>query len=129
MKILKYYLPAALLAGFGMLTLFLSTSVIFDLFGIREREGNYVPFVVWANFISSVIYLFAAFAYANGKGWTPKLLGVSFVILVLAIGGLFLHINSGGLYETKTIGAMVFRITITGILMLTAYFTMKNQKI
>lgn len=129
MKILKYYLPAALLAGFGMLTLFLSTSVIFDLFGIREREGNYVPFVVWANFVSSVIYLFAAFGYANGKGWTSKLLGVSFVILVLAIGGLFLHINSGGLYETKTIGAMVFRITVTGILMLTAYFKMKNQKI
>ena len=40
MKVLKYYLPGALLAGFGMLTLFLSTSVIFDLFGIREREGS-----------------------------------------------------------------------------------------
>jgi len=31
---------AVLLVGFGLLTLFLSTSVIFDLFGIRAKEGN-----------------------------------------------------------------------------------------
>jgi hypothetical protein len=33
---------AVLLAFFALLTLFLSTSIIFDLFDIREREGNYV---------------------------------------------------------------------------------------
>lgn len=40
------YLTAILLVGFGLLTLFLSTSVIFDLFGVRAKEGNYVLFVV-----------------------------------------------------------------------------------
>jgi hypothetical protein len=44
-KTLLYTLPI-LLTGFGLLTLFLSTSVIFDLFGIRAKEGNYVLFVV-----------------------------------------------------------------------------------
>ncbi len=33
---------ATILALFAMLTLFLSSSVIFDWFGIRAKEGNYV---------------------------------------------------------------------------------------
>jgi hypothetical protein len=37
------YIIAILLAAFGLLTLFLSSSVIFDLFGIRAKEGNFVP--------------------------------------------------------------------------------------
>lgn len=40
-KSLKY-VAIAILIGFGLLTLFLSTSVIYNLFGIRAREGNYV---------------------------------------------------------------------------------------
>jgi hypothetical protein len=60
MKRYIQYILATILAGFGLLTLFLSSSVIFDLFGIRAKEGNYVLFVVWSNFISSILYLFAA---------------------------------------------------------------------
>ncbi|HLT50779.1 MAG TPA: hypothetical protein VKZ93_02415 [Arenibacter sp.] len=55
------YLSAVILIGFGLLTLFLSTSVIFDLFDIRAKQGNYVLFVVWSNFICSMLYLFAAY--------------------------------------------------------------------
>jgi hypothetical protein len=43
--------------AFGALTLFLSTSVLLDLFGIRERESPYVPAVVVANLIASLLYL------------------------------------------------------------------------
>jgi hypothetical protein len=50
MKKILPYLFATLLAGFGLLTLFLSTSVIFDLFGIRAKEGNYVVFAIIAYF-------------------------------------------------------------------------------
>jgi predicted RND superfamily exporter protein len=67
---MKKILPnlfATILAAFGLLTLFLSTSVIFDLFGIRAKEGNYVLFVVWSNFISSILYLFAAYGFIKVK--------------------------------------------------------------
>jgi predicted RND superfamily exporter protein len=67
MKKILPHLFATLLAGFGLLTLFLSTSVIFDLFGIRAKEGNYVLFVVWSNFISSILYLFAAYGFIKNK--------------------------------------------------------------
>lgn len=116
-----------LLTGFGLVTLFLSTSVILDLFGIRAREGHYVLFVVWSNFLSSILYLFAAYGFVKEKKWTVALLGVSTIILITAFIGLQLHINSGGLYEIKTIRAMVFRITVTLVFTLFAYFNVAKK--
>ena len=121
------YLLASILAAFGLLTLFLSTSVIFDLFGVRAKEGNYVLFVVWANFISSLIYLFAAYGFIKNIKWTAQLLGISAIVLLLAFVGLFIHINAGGIYETKTIGAMAFRTTVTLVFSALAYFTITKK--
>jgi hypothetical protein len=127
-KILPYSL-AILLAGFGLLTLFLSTSVIFDLFGIRAKEGNYVLFVVWSNFISSILYLFAAFGFIKSKKWTTILLGISTIVLIAAFIGLKIHASSGGIYEEKTIGAMIFRISVTLVFAIIAYFTITKKKL
>jgi hypothetical protein len=123
------YLLATILTGFGLLTLFLSTSVIFDLFGIRAKEGNYVLFIVWSNFISSIFYLISSYGFVTSKKWTAKLLGASTIILISALVGLFYHINSGGIYETKTIGAMIFRISVTIVFAIIAYFTITKKKL
>jgi hypothetical protein len=128
MKKVLPYLAAAVLAAFGLLTLFLSSSVIFDLFGVRAQEGNYVLFVVWANFISSLFYLFAAYGFIGNKKWTTTLLVISSAILITAFIGLFIHIGFGGIYETKTISAMIFRITLTIGLALLAYFTINKPR-
>ncbi|MGE0022000.1 MAG: hypothetical protein AB7S72_20200 [Draconibacterium sp.] len=119
---------AIVLAVFGLLTLFLSSSVIFNLFGVRAKEGNYVLFVVWANFLSSILYLFAAYGFIKTKRWTIHLLGISAILLIIAFIGLIIHINSGGIYETKTIGAMIFRITITLGFLILAYFNISHFK-
>jgi hypothetical protein len=122
------YSIAFLLATFGLLTLFLSASVIFDLFGIRAKEGNYVLFIVWANFISSIIYLVASYGFIKNKKWTYAVLGISALILILAFIGLIIYINADGVHETKTIGAMLFRITVTLIFVAFAYFTINKKK-
>jgi len=123
------YIIATVLIAFDLLTLFLSSSVIFDLFGVREKQGNYVLFVVYANFICSIIYLLAAYGFIKNMKWTTILLGISTIVLIVAFIGLSVHINSGEIYETKTIGAMIFRITITLVFTLLAYFTItKNKK-
>lgn len=119
---------AVLLSAFALLTLFLSGSVIFDLFGIRAKEGNYVLLVVWANFISSLLYLVAAYGLIMLKKWPYKILIISVAILSAALAGLFIHIDQGGLYETKTIGAMVFRISITLVLSFFCYSLSKMRK-
>lgn len=129
MKQAHPYLFASALAAFGLLTLFLSSSIIFDLFGIRAKEGNYVLFVVWANFVSSLLYLSAVFGFIKAKKWTVLSLGISVLILVLTFIGFLIHVKTGGKYETKTMGAMIFRITITLIFTFFAYFTIiKNRK-
>lgn len=125
--ILKITAIALLL--FALLTLFLSSSVIFDLFGIREKEGNYVPLVVWANFISSTLYLVAAYGLFKMKKWPVWLLVISVFILMAAFIGLKIHISEGGLYETKTINAMIFRIGLTILLAVTSYFLLKNKQL
>ncbi|WP_457616510.1 hypothetical protein [Lutibacter sp.] len=121
-NLLKYTATLALVA-FALLTLFLSSSIIFDWFGIRAQEGNYVLIVVWANFISSIIYLFAAYGFITLKKWTVKLLITSLGLLALAAIGFIIHINTGGLYETKTVGALLFRMTVTLIFTFLAYLT------
>lgn len=118
-----------ILISFGLLTLFLSSSVIFDLFGIREKEGNYVPFIVWANFISSILYLIAAVTWIKKMKVTLTLLGISTAILALGFIGLLVHVNAGGLHETKTIGAMVFRTVLTLIFTIISYKSLKKHTI
>lgn len=128
MKKTLLYIIAIVLAAFGLLTLFLSSSVIFDLFGIRAKEGNYVLFVVWANFLSSILYLVASFGFIKDKKWTVRPLGISVIVLLVAFIGLFIHINTGGIYETKTIGAMLFRMTVTIVFAALAFFMISKNK-
>ncbi|CAN5282886.1 hypothetical protein BH09BAC5_BH09BAC5_00010 [soil metagenome] len=129
MKKFVSYSVAVILAAFGLLTLFLSSSVILDLFGIRAKEGNYVSFIVWANFISSILYQFAAYGFFKSKKWTTILLGISSIVLIVAFIGLKFYINSGGIYETKTVSAMIFRISVTLVFSIIAYFTITKNKL
>jgi hypothetical protein len=97
------------------------------LFGIRAKEGNYVLFIVWANLLSSILYLVAAYGFIKDKNWTIKPLGISIIVLLMAFIGLFFYINSGGIYETKTIGAMLFRMTVTIVFTALAFFMISKK--
>ena len=108
-------ISAILLTLFALITVFMSGSVIFDLFGIREKEGNYVLFIVIANFISGFIYLIAAYGLFFGRTWTTRLLVFATSILTISFVGLIWHISSGGIYEQQTVKAMLFRIAITAV--------------
>ncbi len=122
------FIAAFLLAAFALLTLFLSSSIILDLFGIRDKEGDFVLTIVWANFISSIMYLFAAYGFMKGKKETFKLLGVVVLILICAFIAFGIHIYNDGIYMTKTIGAMIFRIVVTLIFAFVAYFTINKRQ-
>ncbi len=106
-------ISAILLTLFALITVFMSGSVIFDLFGIRAKEGNYVLFIVVSNFICGFLYLISAYGLFFQKKWTTRLLVFITTILLLSFAGLLWHINGGGVYEQQTIKAMLFRIGIT----------------
>lgn len=123
-------ITGAFVAFFGAVTLFMSTSVIFDLFGIREKEGNYVLFVVVANVICSLLYLAAAYGFLARKKWTTLMLKIAAGLLMVTFIGLGIHIYSGGIYEQKTFGAMIFRtfLTIGFALISYNYISKKSTK-
>jgi hypothetical protein len=114
---------AIILTAFALITLYLSSSVIFDWFGIREKEGNYVLLVIWANFISSILYFLSVYGIIKLKKWAIKPLIGAIAILVLAGIFFYIHIHSGGIYETKTIGALFFRTLLTLIFIFFTYLT------
>lgn len=118
---------SVILIVFALITLFMSSSVIFDLFGIREKEGNYVLFVVVSNFIAGFLYLSGAYGLLLAKKWTTSLLLFTTIILIISFIGLLIHIYTGGVYEQKTITAMLFRIGITGLYSIIAWFTLQKK--
>lgn len=107
---------AIILTLFALLTLFMSGSVIFDLFGIREKEGNYVLFIVVANFVAGLLYLLSAYGMFTTKPWAFQLLLAITCMLILAFIGLLIHAYLGGIYETQTLKAMMFRIGLTALM-------------
>lgn len=129
MKTIILKVAAVIITLFALITLFMSTSVIFDLFGIREKEGNYVLFVVISNFIAGFMYLFAAYGLFTEKTWATKLLLITTTILVVSFVGLLIHANSGGIYEKKTITAMLSRIAITGAFAVISWFFITKKRL
>jgi heme/copper-type cytochrome/quinol oxidase subunit 4 len=93
----------------------------------KGKRRQLCIFIVWANFISSLLYLFAAYGLIKLKRWSYQLLGASALILIIALIGLFIHINNGGLHETKTIGAMFFRTSLTLVFTVASYFIIKKS--
>ena len=122
------YIAAFIITAFALLTLYLSSSLIFDLNGVRAEEGDYVLIVVWANFICSILYLFSAYGFVNAKKQTAKLLGIAMLVLIAAFILFGIHIYTGGIYMTKTIGAMIFRILVTVIFGAVAYYTINKEQ-
>lgn len=131
MKLIVLSISGFIIALFGIVTLFMSTSIIFGLFEIREKEGNYILFVVVANFLCAFLYLAAAYGFFAKKKWTTMILNIAVAVLVVTFIGLGIHIYSGGIYEQKTIYAMTFRtfVTVSFLLISLKYISKENIKI
>ncbi|PRX43821.1 hypothetical protein [Salegentibacter salegens] len=126
-KIFRYVI-AILILAFALVTLFMSSSVLFNWFGIRAKQGDFVPFIVWTNFVAGFIYLIAALGFLQSKKWTLWILTTVALLLFIALMILLLHIDRGGSFEFETIRAMVFRIVLTITFSLLAYYQLIKYK-
>lgn len=111
-KIYKYSI-AGILIAFALVTLFMSSAVLLDWFGIRAKQGNYVPFVVKTNLTAGFLYLIAAYGFITSRKWASWAMLSVALLLFYALALFYLHMHSGGLYENRTLGALVFRILFT----------------
>lgn len=106
-------LIAIILAVFALITIFMSSSVLFDWFGIRASQGNYVPFILKINLTVGIIYLAVVYGYIKSQSWAFWAMVFAALLLIYAFSLLYLHIHTGGLYENRTLGVMTFRVLFT----------------
>ncbi len=97
-------------ALFGALTLFKGGSVIFGPDSARDAVGNFVPFVVWFNFLAGFAYLVGAYAIWSGQSWARPL-AFAIALATLAVGAAFaIHAMAGGAFSMQTVGALPLRV-------------------
>ncbi|MBW6483467.1 MAG: hypothetical protein K0B10_10465 [Vicingaceae bacterium] len=105
----------------------MTLSIIFDWFGIREKEGNYVLFIVYTNLVCGLIYLYAAYINWKKQSNSFYVLAVATGLLIIAFITLQVYASNGGIHEAKTIKAMIFRIIFTASLAAISFFILKKS--
>lgn len=99
---------------FGALTVWSGGNVLFG--SGAATAGNYVPFVVWFNFLAGFAYVGAGIGIWLARPWARPLaawLAILTAMVFAAFGG---YVALGAAYEMRTVGAMTLRTLVwTGI--------------
>ncbi|WP_417595968.1 hypothetical protein [Parasphingorhabdus sp.] len=110
----KFWIRSASIVAvlFGLLTIREGGGVLFWSEAARRAAGQYVPFVVWFNFLAGSVYVLAGVGLWFRKLWAA---GLGFVIAIatLAVFVAFgVHLANGGGYELRTVVAMSLRSAV-----------------
>ena len=98
--------------AFGLLTIKEGGTVIFGDGAAREAAGNYVPFVVWFNFLAGFAYVTAGIGLWLQQRWAIFLAAGIAVATALTFAALGMHIYAGEAYEQRTVFAMSLRTLV-----------------
>ena len=112
---------------FGLLTIKSGGSVLFIDGSARQAAGNYVPFVVWFNFLAGFVYIATGAGLWLQKQWAVRLSVLIVIATFIVYAILGLYILGGGLYEIRTIIAMGFRTIIWAFIAIFAYHRIIRQ--
>ncbi len=94
---------------FGAVTLISGNRVLFGDEAVRIAAGDYVPFVLWFNFLAGFAYVAAGAGLFRAQEWA-RVLAFAIAGLTLAVFAAFgIHALGGGNFEMRTVGAMALR--------------------
>lgn len=106
----RWALAVSIFAGlFGVLTLKFGGEVLFVDGTGREAAGNYLPFVVWFNFLAGFAYIAGAAGLAMWRSWITPLAFTIALLTILVFIAFGVHTLLGDAYEIRTVGAMTLR--------------------
>jgi hypothetical protein len=97
---------------FGLMTIKEGGAVLLGNEAAVGAAGNYLPFVLWFNFLSGFAYIAAGVGLWLRQRWAVWLAVVIAVAIALAFAAFGMHINSGGSYEQRTAVAMSMRTVV-----------------
>ena len=127
-KCIGLKIVALIAIAFGLLTLKSGGEVLFIDGAGRAAAGNYVPFVLWSNFLLGFLYILAGIGIWMQKRWAAWL-AILIALLTLTVFAAFgWHINNGGLFEARTLKAMILRSSVWTIIAFISYFRLIVQR-
>lgn len=110
----KAWLRAAALVAvaFGLLTIKEGGTILFGDEVVRASAGNYVPFVLWFNFLAGFAYVITGIALWQPRRWAVWLAVAIAAATALTFAAFGVHVIAGGLYEQRTVVAMSLRTLV-----------------
>lgn len=98
--------------GFGLLTIKEGGAVLFFDGAARAAAGNYVPFVLWFNFLAGFAYVIAGVGLWLRRRWAPVLTTVIAIATALTFAAFGVFVYFGGAWEQRTLIAMSVRTLV-----------------
>lgn len=117
---------ALLAVAFGALTLQEGGGVLFGPGATRAAAGDYVPFVLWSNFLMGFAYVAAGLGLLLRQSWGVRLAALILAITLATFVAFAIHIALGGAHETRTLVAMSLRTLVWGVILLAARRLMRT---
>ena len=114
---------------FGLLTIKSGGQVLFGGISYQKAAGNYIPLVVWFNFLAGFIYLAAGagiWMRQRWAVWLSLLIAIATIIVFVIFG---LQILKGGAYETRTVAAMSLRSLVWILISIFSYRGVIRQQV
>lgn len=100
---------ALLAVAFGFATIGQGGNVLFGSDAARAAAGQYVPFVLWFNFLAGFAYVVAGLGLWRRRAWAAGL-ALAIAAGTLVISAAFaVHVATGGGYEMRTVYALALR--------------------
>jgi hypothetical protein len=97
---------------FGILTLIAGGFALFGDAAARAAVGHAVPFVLWFNFLSGLVYVIAGIGLFLWKRWAAQLSALLAIAILAVLAAFGWHVAWGGAFEVRTVGAMILRSTV-----------------
>lgn len=107
--------------GFGLLTLKEGGATLYGNEAALAAAGNYVPFVLWFNFLAGFAYVIAGVGLWMQRRWAVWLAATIVAATALTFASFGVHAYSGGAFEQRTVIAMSLRTLVWAVITIVAW--------
>jgi len=120
-RIIAIRVAALLAIAFGLLTIKEGGAILLGDAKAIATAGNYVPFVVWFNFLAGFAYVTAGIGLWMAQRWAAWLAVSIAATTALTFAAFGAHVFLGGAYELRTAFAMGFRTAVWSVISILAW--------
>ena len=109
---IRVWVISLVAVAFGLLTIREGGMVLFGDEAARRAAGNYVPFVLWFNFLAGFAYVIAGAGLWLMQRWAVWLAVAITAATAFTFAAFGMHVYAGGAFEPRTVIAMSLRTLV-----------------